>query len=395
MGGYQGKYREPIHFSAKAARSLGRRYSRAIQAARHNFPGSALPGLIVQLFTPPLCYEEHLTPDPTPSSPFSAASPSTLPCTLCWTPDPVAVSYTVRLWNESSKLDFDFSTASNLSCTSLHLSPPLRPSSSGVREWRVAVAGVGPTGEVGGWSEEGRMKVVVPVPPDLAGYPQPGLAPHPCLWLVAGSLAGHLSEGEPVFPEWLDVSGSRHSFTSMQPPRFSRPPQLRGHAAVTFEGSEWMKSQAGFPTFTADVSTVVVVSPRTRGGYEALISVPPHFALFLDQSEVAIHWAPLPLGPRNSTHSLAPSNSTPVILSLLSSNDGLRVHVNGAEVARFSAPLNASTGAVELAGPLLSGDDLRYQGDMAELLIFNHSLSHESHRLIVDYLRGKYFTPIE
>ena len=382
--------RDPIHFAASSARILGLRYARGVLAGRVNYPGQDRPGLIVQLFVPAQCYEEMMGVEAPAEGP---STPRTV-CVVCWTPDPKAVSYRVRMWNDS--LVHEYSTGNNASCTTVALTA--RMLAEHRQAWTVAVAGEGVTGETGEWSETGQWEVAVPTPPDLSSYPS--AVPAPCLWLVADSLAGHVKDGELVAPDWMDVSGHRHVFTSFQPPRLVHPPYLNGHAAVRFAVNEWMVSETGFPVDTSAVSVVAVI---TVTGYNVFTPVlllanqrygQHHaFALLVDRRQVGVQ------DPNSGNLTIVPvvqNLSSAVIVSCIGTVESVRLFVNGALVVDGLPPVQpvaAVNASIELAGLLDHHDNHRFDGDIIELLVYDDSLSDSDHQLLVQSLRDKYSPP--
>ena len=217
-----GSFAPPIHYSAASCRYLGVHYAYGIQAAKHRYVGSVVPGRIVQLF-------------------ISGTNVS-------WTYDPVAVLYNLTWWNQSTS---GYALISNATSISLSQIAP--------GTYNLTCNGVGPTGVRGLPSAVGTLVVVPPL--QQIGSAYPSSVPSLAVRLVGDSLSG-LTSGSSV-TSWTDSSPNAYVFQ----PSSSPAPQfysVNGHGLVRFSGSGGMTSPLAFPYTATNVTFAMAVTSATQ-----------------------------------------------------------------------------------------------------------------------------------
>ena len=235
-----------------------------------------------------------------------------------------------------------------------------------------------------------------PPTPGRTPTPTPGFSaariPGLVFWLDATQLAG-LADGAGV-ASWPDTSGQRHD--AQQPVAAARPAYraaaLRGHPAVHFDGVD---DRLAAPSVVAghQTRTVIVVGRAAAVGAGAMVdlgnsAVPG--AGFAVTPEYAVHTGAGERVWQESASRTAPS----VALMRLStkSTNHLAAWINGRQLATA----RTTAARVETAGDTIVGASSpaagggAFAGDLAEILVYNRSLTEGEREQVTAYLIDKY-----
>jgi hypothetical protein len=257
--------------------------------------------------------------------------------------------------------------------------------------------------------------VAVLTPTALAGsawgqIPTENLA----LWLRADQGVVVLARGIPPITQgnlvsWDDQSGNGHDATvdmgsTSDPVWFADG--INGLPAVQFNGTQWMDI-AG-QVITGQQFTVFAVISDTgpgSGGREVFsdyASSNPNSNVFLGTgsnlagttriANFTDGFSPT-LTTANSTRGAVPSN-TPILLAGESSSTDGAVYLDGSLLFDNNGPLNT----MDIASPYTlasqgAGGAGLWQGDIAELIVYNAALSGADLNAVTDYLESKYDVP--
>jgi len=237
------------------------------------------------------------------------------------------------------------------------------------------------------------------------------------LWLRADQGVSVLARGLPPITtgnlvEWEDQSGNGHNAT-VDPGSSSDPiwvaNGINGLPAVQFDGTKWMDiagqviTGQQFTVFAVISDTGAVAGGTSREVFSDYASTNPDGNIFLGTGSNLIGttrvaqftdaFAPT-LTTHGSTKGAVPS-TTPILLAGESSSTDGSVYLDGSLLFdNNGAPL----GTVDTASPYTlasqgaGGTDL-WQGDIAELIVYNAALSGSQLNSVMDYLESKYDVP--
>lgn len=239
--------------------------------------------------------------------------------------------------------------------------------------------------------------VSVTTEPGASTFPVDSLT----LWLKGG--VGISTDEAAGVSRWVDASG--HGLDATQTTSAGERPELipdalNGNSTVRFDGtSDSLRLPAGFSDFTSGLTAYVVAKPTNRGGWQRFFQLGN--GPWSDNIHLARFWTTDDLIYESySGGNLASSLSAPGVMSLaeyhlygVSHDTGantLRLIKDGDQVAQgAAAALPNITRSANFIGKS-NWNDALFQGDIAEVLLFNRSLSEAEADAVEDYLAQKY-----
>ena len=237
------------------------------------------------------------------------------------------------------------------------------------------------------------------------------------LWLRADQGVSVLARGLPPIAmgnlvEWDDQSGNGHNAT-VDPGSSSDPiwvsNGINGLPAVQFDGTKWMDiagqviTGQQFTVFAVISDTGAVSGGGSREVFSDYASTNPDGNVFLGTgsefsgpsrfAEFTDAFAPV-VTLHGATRGDVPS-SIPILLAGESSSTDGSVYLDGGLLFdNNGAPLGTmdTASAYTLASQGAGGTDL-WQGDIAELIVYNAALSDSQLNSVMEYLESKYNVP--
>ena len=259
-----------------------------------------------------------------------------------------------------------------------------------------------------------RAGLASPASSEVTAIPRAAPAELPAQGLVlalrASDLAGTVADGEPV-TQWFSAAGPQTAAFGTIPsaPTFDVS-GINGQPVVRFDGiNDFLTLTSGFANFTAGMSLYVVTRPTV---------LQPGFKLFLLgndalQQNISLGRAGTTAGYQYFT------NSASGELDFFNTPDGL-VAGEAAMISLLQGPGSANTRSfAEVAknGVALGGDDVwvpanatrslnyigksyfpgdgLFQGEIAEILLYNRTLTAGEQTVVRSYVAQKYGLPIE
>ncbi len=225
----------------------------------------------------------------------------------------------------------------------------------------------------------------------------PSTSPIPRSGLIQWLRASNITTTGSNVTNWNDVSGSRNDASngSNQPTLVANA--INGHPAVNFSGSQFLQAPAGFSTFTSGLSAILVAKP---------VSVSAGARLFDygngATSDNIIMSLPSSTGLTFSTYNSSTSSSATastgatlgnfqLLEALYNGSNTANLYINSASAANSSSmqTLNNLTRSNNYIGQDNSGGN-RYNGQLAEMLIWNRLLTAAERASVEGYLQSKY-----
>jgi hypothetical protein len=225
----------------------------------------------------------------------------------------------------------------------------------------------------------------------------PSTSPIPRSGLVQWLRASNITTSGSNVTNWNDISGSRNDASngSNQPTLVANA--INGHPAVNFSGSQFLQAPAGFSTFTSGLSAILVAKP---------VSVSAGARLFDygngATSDNIIMSLPSSTGLTFSTYNSSTSSSATASTGVTLGNFQLLESLyNGSNTANLfvNASSSASSTSMQTLNNLVrSGNYLgqdnsggnRYNGQIAEMLLWNRQLTSAERTAVEGYLLSKY-----
>jgi hypothetical protein len=222
------------------------------------------------------------------------------------------------------------------------------------------------------------------------------------LWLKADAVTG---SGPMGLSSWNDSSGNNNNayqgITSDRP--LWIPNALNGRPAVNFDGvSDFLFLPSGFNNFSTGMSTFIVARPSAARRYARFYEV----GAPQGQNRIVFYRQSGP-GDSGTGFSYAAGVATTSADNVLALNqwqtlevlhaadrsvallkDGIR---QGISILDLPQNVNRSS---NLIGKTAYGDEDLYQGDIAEILLYNTALSASQLSSVENYLAAKYGTPV-
>ncbi|MCB9197905.1 MAG: T9SS type A sorting domain-containing protein [Flavobacteriales bacterium] len=233
-----------------------------------------------------------------------------------------------------------------------------------------------------------------------------GTSANMSFWLDASQLS--LNDADPV-ATWTDMSGNGNDFsqgTGGNQPAFKAVGSIGGQPSVDFLGSDFMESSA-VSSLNTDVVTWFVVSKSTvnfgTGERKGLIETSTSFS--------ASTWGTFEREFNNTTsgfYNFGRNTSTGVVFSytdistsaqnnpyiingIWRSSNAVSNYLNGTlGVAGSNANLNTFTHSKTIIGGRYAQPTEYFDGEIAEIIVFNAELNSAQIRIVHNYLSAKY-----
>ncbi len=219
------------------------------------------------------------------------------------------------------------------------------------------------------------------------------------LWLKPD--AGVTKDSDGLISRWADASGHGNDATVLSANR----PQwindsLNGQPVVHFDGStSYLQLPTGFGDFSQGLTALVLVRPTNRAAWQRILDL----ASGAGNNEIQLlrngsgddlgYYAS---GPANGlTGVIAPgalSLGQARLLEVVHGTGGVATaYKNGSQVGQAAAvAINNATRTTSFIGKSTYLGDPLYQGDIAEILLFDHDLTATERRGWETYLNSKY-----
>jgi hypothetical protein len=235
-----------------------------------------------------------------------------------------------------------------------------------------------------GWPGQGRPFVLdlVPVPLQV-----PGLV----LWLKADAIAG-LTSGANIV-SWVDSSGKGNTATggtsgSTTPGPTWIPGSMNGLPVARFNGTSNVLALPGSFSAGSNSTLFFVAKPTATTPGGLFDSAPGQQNTYRNNPAGSWEW-----WNASPSFALSLADTNPVVLAFASSlapSRSVTYERNNSAVGTYT---NASTSSLAWLNPVvgnINGTSPWYAGDLAELLIYNATLSQGQRQLIARYLGSKY-----
>lgn len=248
----------------------------------------------------------------------------------------------------------------------------------------------------------------------LTTYSSPaGLAIQPALWLDAASPETIALDASNMITAWIDKSGNeRHAgqTTAANRPSFTSAVQLNGRNVPSFDGiNDFLK----LPAFPVGAYTLFVVAQRnwtgTVGGYRTMFGngIGPYSGFGLTQTPVNGPSAAsgdiyaqaggfdLP-NPRVSGPVPASVGSGAAVITVRLGEQPLRLSMNGLQIQRegFASPAAVTVESKPVyIGADAPGTQSRFNGPIAEIILYAQELSDAEILQVEAYLTNKWISP--
>lgn len=209
------------------------------------------------------------------------------------------------------------------------------------------------------------------------------------LWLQAEAITG-LSDGAPVLT-WSDESGSDHHAAQTQA---SRQPTfqtsvINGRPVVRFDGADSMS--LSLSEASTEHTFFFVIDLAALGGHHNYLFDSHEGRLILDAAKSAsphvVRWRD------SSWRNVAAGVAGHQILTWVFSGTTGEVFRNGASVGTETynpTPLGGTTAL----GSNYSGNQNRFEGDIAEVVYYNQALAAADRQQVEQYLSNRYAIPL-
>jgi hypothetical protein len=175
---------------------------------------------------------------------------------------------------------------------------------------------------------------------------------------------------------------------------------LNGEPVMRFNGSSaYLQMPAGFTQMSSGVSVFAVFNPSTTASYERIFDLgngsPSDNIIFCRASNESTFEFVTDTGAGNSVQGGAESVlSTPQEYSaILNGTSAMTLYQNGTQVGQVTSGLTAPNNIrrnTDYIGKSNWGGDPLFQGDMAEILIYNRPLTDAERDQVEGYLADKY-----
>ena len=363
-----------IHYSASAQRYLGTAYFNAYRASLYNTNDSVIPGPIVQL--------------------FAGAYDNRQSMRFYWPPDPVAVRYTLTVYNDATG-----ALVQNVSTSNSSYLFPITTFSPNTT-YHALVSGVGPTGVTGFPSPTNVFVGVHPFSYYTAGYP--AWVEKPSMWLIGDTVMTAVSNGAGV-AYWEDVSGHGNGMvqtnTAVQP---TLQTNFKGnHSTVVFDSDHMSTGLDYIPTNMTFVFVLSVLYVSGYTGYHNAFLGTNLFLLWVNDPDAVPDWAQVPGGFLPGATVPINATLTPTIVSLEwyhldEQTAEVQYYVNGKAVgSAYGNAFNASTSAIVLGAESDGNPFYQFHGDISEVIMIDAAVSDSDRYAVEKYLSVKYSIPIE
>jgi alpha-tubulin suppressor-like RCC1 family protein len=203
------------------------------------------------------------------------------------------------------------------------------------------------------------------------------------LWLKAD--AGVTKDGNNLVTRWADQSGNANDAIQSNAPPLYVPNGLAGKPVLRFNGST--ASMSGTLSLSNQISVIAVAANGSNPGYKRLINNQLHFAMEVasDGNFASLYG--------NGTWNTLQTHAAPLVAGafniLESINNGTdTAYIDGQFLDARSNPMGAFSNGYEL-GRCACGDEY-WDGDVVEILIYDHALSDADRLAVEAYLNNKY-----
>jgi hypothetical protein len=217
------------------------------------------------------------------------------------------------------------------------------------------------------------------------------------LWLIGDN---GVTQSGGVVSAWADQSGNglnASQGTSTYRPTYVTS-SMNGHAIVRFNGSNnYLNVASGFANFTSGVSIFVVAKPSYANWWDRFIDFgtgsPTNNLVFarngnsntLSYETYNGSWSDL-----DATNAI-PVNTAYVLEVVQSSSGSTSIYKNGTSLSMGTVTLPTNvTRTQNYIAKSDGGSDGYYEGDIAEIIIYNSALSTTNRQTVETYLRTKY-----
>jgi hypothetical protein len=218
------------------------------------------------------------------------------------------------------------------------------------------------------------------------------------LWLKAD--VGITTDGSGNVSQWNDQSPSGYNATqttsTIRPAFVSNV--MNGNPVVRLNGSSnYMSLPSGFSNFSSGTTVFAVFNPTTTANYSRIFDIgngapSNNIMLYRDGSAAMMQFACF-----NGTTAATVIGNSSLLLNVpqeytgLESSSSIALYKNGSQLATSTGvALQNLTRSSNYIGKSNWGGNALYQGDMAEILIYNRPLSSTEQQQVEVYLADKY-----